>query len=206
MFKRSFISVLSAVSVLALAGCAASGSTSEPQDEAATPFVPESTSTVSGSGTTPSSSALAKPSPTQQTSSPTPAPRSGADADVKFVRAVQSADGTWTFYVTVEHPDTGWDDYADGWDVLTQQGDVIKPDPDSPFTRLLLHPHVDEQPFTRSQRGIAIPEGVDKVIVRAHDIVDGFGGQEVLVDLNELTGARISKLNSINKVGIDYAA
>lgn len=187
MFIRSFITALSTVSVMILAGCAASGSISDAQGES-TQFVPESTPTISDSGTTSSNSALEKPSPTQQASSPSPTPRSGADADVKFVRAVQSADGTWTFYVTVEHPDTGWDDYADGWDVLTPQGEVINPDPDSPFTRLLLHPHVEEQPFTRSQRGITLPEGVDKVIVRAHDIVDGFGGQEVLVDLNERTG------------------
>lgn len=188
MIKRDVISALSAVSVLLLAGCAASGSTSNAQGDAATRFVPESTSTNSVSGTTSSNSALEKPNSTQQTSSPTSAPMSDADADVKFVRAVQSADGTWTFYVTVEHPDTGWDDYADGWDVLTSQGEVIKPDPDSPFTRLLLHPHVEEQPFTRSQHGISIPESVEKVIVRAHDIVDGFGGQEVLVDFNKSAG------------------
>lgn len=188
MFKRCFISALSAVSFLVLASCTAGGSTRDAQDETSTPILPESTSTMSGSGTASSNSAFAKPSSTQQTSSPTPAPVNGADADVKYVRAVHSTDGTWTFYVTVEHPDTGWDDYADGWDVLTPQGQVLKPDPDSPFTRLLLHPHVGQQPFTRSQSGIAIPEGVNQVIVRAHDIVDGFGGQEVMVDLNERTG------------------
>jgi hypothetical protein len=81
------------------------------------------------------------------------------NADVTFVRASQQADGTWTFSVTVSHPDTGWEDYADGWDVVLPDGSIVKPDPDSPFTRLLTHPHVDEQPFTRSQSGIAIPEG-----------------------------------------------
>ena len=34
------------------------------------------------------------------------------NADVLFVRTVQAADGTWTFHVTVEHPDAGWEDYA----------------------------------------------------------------------------------------------
>lgn len=121
---------------------------------------------------------------------PTATPHSGraANADVLHVRAVQAADGSWTFHVTVEHPDTGWDDYADGWDVLTPDGTVIKPDPDSPFTRLLLHPHVNEQPFTRSQSGIVVPEGVTEVRVRAHDLVDGYGGHEVLVDLTVPSG------------------
>jgi hypothetical protein len=95
---------------------------------------------------------------------------------------------TWTFHVTVQHPDTGWADYADGWDVLIPDGTVLKPDPESPFTRLLLHPHVDEQPFTRSQSGIVIPPGITQVRVRAHDLVDGFGGREVVVDLTSSSG------------------
>jgi hypothetical protein len=113
---------------------------------------------------------------------------SAANADVEFVRAKEAADGTWTFEVTVRHPDTGWEDYADGWDVVTLQGVVLKRRPDDPFTRLLLHPHESEQPFTRNQAGLAIPEGVTQVIVRAHDIVDGFGGQEVTVDLAASSG------------------
>lgn len=110
------------------------------------------------------------------------------DADVTFVRAVEQSNNTWTFYVTVAHPDTGWDDYADGWDVVTPDGTVIKPNPADPFTRLLLHPHVEEQPFTRSQSGIVVPDGMTQVSVRAHDIVDGFGGVEVLVDLTQSVG------------------
>ena len=120
-------------------------------------------------------------------STTTPAAGS-ADADVLFVRAEQTAEGVWTFRVTVEHPDQGWEDYADGWDVVLPDGTVVKPDPDSPFTRLLLHPHENEQPFTRSQSGIEIPEGLKEVRVRAHDIVDGFGGKEVVVDLTRETG------------------
>jgi len=111
-----------------------------------------------------------------------------ADADVTFVRTIQATDGSWTFHVTVSHPDTGWEDYADGWDVITLEGEVLSPDASSGFTRLLLHPHVGEQPFTRSQSNIIIPEGVTQVIVRAHDIVDGWGGQEITVDLTMTSG------------------
>jgi hypothetical protein len=124
---------------------------------------------------------------------PSPTPTSGGgnatgNADVTHVRAVQAADGTWTFHVTVSHPDTGWEDYADGWDVVTPDGTALKPDPESPFTRLLLHPHVEEQPFTRSQSGIVTPEDVTQVRVRAHDLVDGYGGREVTVDLTASSG------------------
>ena len=133
---------------------------------------------------TPTVTPLAEP-----TSTPPPPSGQAANADVTYVRAVQTDAATWTFHVTVEHPDTGWEDYADGWDVLTPDGTVLKPDPEEPFTRLLLHPHVGEQPFTRSQSGIVIPEGVTQVRVRAHDLVDGYGGREVIVDLTVESGA-----------------
>ncbi len=110
------------------------------------------------------------------------------NADVEFVRAVHLASGGWTFHVTVRHPDTGWEDYADGWDVVDPEGNVLKTSPDDPFTRLLLHPHENEQPFTRSQSGILIPEGVNLVSVRAHDLVDGYGGHVVVVDLTVESG------------------
>jgi hypothetical protein len=115
-------------------------------------------------------------------------PMSAANADVTYVRAVQTGDGVWTFHVTVEHPDTGWEDYADGWDVVLPDGSVVLPNPDDPFTRLLLHPHETEQPFTRSQSRIAISPEITEVTVRAHDLVDGFGGQEVVVDLTAVSG------------------
>lgn len=112
-----------------------------------------------------------------------------ANADVEFVEAVETAPNVWTFSVTVAHPDTGWDDYADGWDVVLPNGDVVLPDADSPFTRLLLHPHENEQPFTRSQSGIMLPGDVTTVTVRAHDLVAGFGGQEVTIDLSTAAAA-----------------
>ncbi len=102
-------------------------------------------------------------------------------ADVLYVRARLQPDGTWTFEVTVQHEDTGWEHYADRWEVLTPEGEVLA-------TRVLAHPHVDEQPFTRSQSGITIPEGVTQVRVRAHDLVDGYGGREVVVDLTTAQG------------------
>jgi hypothetical protein len=116
-----------------------------------------------------------------QTSRPQP------DADVTFVQAIYSGE-SWTFNVTVSHPDTGWEDYADGWNVVTPDGTVLKRNPNDPFTRELLHPHQNEQPFTRSQSGLILNEGITQVIVRAHDLVDGFGGAEILVDLEQGSG------------------
>lgn len=108
---------------------------------------------------------------------------SAGEADVVDVRATREAAGTWHFGVTVRHADEGWNHYADAWEVRTADGKLLA-------TRTLLHPHETEQPFTRSQSGIAIPDGVTQVTVRAHDLVDGWGGREVVVDLTTEQGDR----------------
>ena len=117
------------------------------------------------------------------------------NADVEFVKATQQTDGKWRFDVTVRHPDTGWDDYADGWDVVLPDGTVLKVN-DDPFTRLLVHPHETEQPFTRSQSGLVMPVDVTSVTVRAHDLVDGWGGQEVSVDLTQDAGLNFEVIHN----------
>ena len=98
------------------------------------------------------------------------------EADVVDAVATQEAAGTWRFEVTVAHADEGWDHYADQWEVLAPDGTVLG-------TRVLLHPHVEEQPFTRSLSGVAIPDSVTTVTVRARDSVHGYGGATVTVEL-----------------------
>ncbi|MCB1833621.1 MAG: hypothetical protein KDH19_09315 [Geminicoccaceae bacterium] len=89
------------------------------------------------------------------------------EASVEAVSAVRNGDG-WRFDVTVRHADAGWDHYADKWQVVAPDGTVLG-------ERILLHPHDDEQPFTRSQDGIVLPGDIDHVLVRAHDSVHGWG-------------------------------
>ena len=71
------------------------------------------------------------------------------------------------FDVTLSHPDTGWDHYADGWEVLDADGNSLG-------LRVLVHPHVAEQPFTRSLSGVSVPAGASVVYVRARCNVDGW--------------------------------
>jgi hypothetical protein len=99
------------------------------------------------------------------------------EADVIGVKASAGKDGTWSFSVTVKHDDAGWDHYSDRWEVLGPEREILG-------TRVLYHPHVGEQPFTRSLGGVEIPEGITKIIVRARDSVHGYGGEEVEVELN----------------------
>jgi hypothetical protein len=81
----------------------------------------------------------------------------------------------WSFSVTLKHPDTGWEHYADAWDIFLPDGTLLKANPEDKHTRVLWHPHVNEQPFTRGQRGIKIPAEATEVLVRGHDNVHGYG-------------------------------
>jgi hypothetical protein len=99
-------------------------------------------------------------------------------AQVVYVKATEVSPGVWRFDVTVRHNDQGWDHYADAWQVVDPQSGKILGE------RILAHPHDNEQPFTRSQSGIAVPEGLDRVQVRSKCNVHGFGGREILVDLS----------------------
>ena len=99
-----------------------------------------------------------------------------ADApQVVDVKATKSGD-TWRFDVSILHPDTGWDHYADGWEVIDAEGNQLG-------LRPLAHPHENEQPFTRSQGGIAIPEGTTEVYIRTRDNVDGWFEERTPVSL-----------------------
>lgn len=84
------------------------------------------------------------------------------------VKTTLQQDGRYGFSVTLKHADEGWDHYADRWQVLGPDGTVLA-------TRVLVHPHVDEQPFTRSLSAVAIPAGLTTVSVRAHDKLHGDG-------------------------------
>lgn len=98
-----------------------------------------------------------------------------SDVDIVNVQASGSGN-TWRFDVTLRHADSGWDHYADGWEVLA-------PDGTSLGMRVLAHPHVNEQPFTRSLGGVVIPEGVTEVTIRARDNVDGWTEESFRFDL-----------------------
>ncbi len=97
-------------------------------------------------------------------------------ADVVDVKVTRQGAGTYSFDVTIRSDETGWDKYADKWDVVSPDGKVLG-------TRVLAHPHVDEQPFTRSLEGVAVPDSIKKIVIRAHDKVEGYGGKEMAVEL-----------------------
>ena len=88
--------------------------------------------------------------------------------------AVERSGDRFVVTATIRSADTGWDRYADAWEVRTTDGDVLG-------TRVLAHPHVDEQPFTRSLTDVEIPATVTTVEIAARDSVVGFCGTTVAV-------------------------
>ena len=81
-----------------------------------------------------------------------------ADApEIEAAKAVENS-GRWQFSVTLRHPDSGWEHYADAWQVLAPDGQILG-------IRRLVHPHVTEQPFTSSLSGVIIPDGVSHVFI-----------------------------------------
>ena len=98
------------------------------------------------------------------------------EADVIKVETKKLNNNSYQFNVTVFHKDTGWKHYANKWDIIGKDGTVLG-------TRILHHPHENEQPFTRSLSNVAIPADVKTVIVRAHDSVHKYGGKVITVEL-----------------------
>ena len=206
--KRAFsisLILICTAAVLGLAACSGKGSAGGDYTAPATPkAVAASHAEVIAYAAAPtvveyeSTKSATSPAAEQPTESISSGAETSGDADVLYVAARQQSADTWQFSVTIEHADLGWDDYADGWDVVFPDGTVAKPDDNSSFTRLLLHPHIDEQPFTRSQSGIKVPAGVNTIVVRAHDLVDGFGGREVQVNLTVAKGVdfEVNRLDS----------
>ena len=94
---------------------------------------------------------------------------------VVAAEATRQGDG-WAISVTLTHPDTGWDHYASGWEILSPDGERLG-------FRELAHPHVEEQPFTRSLHGVAIPEGLSHVLVRPRCTLDGWVASATRLDL-----------------------
>ena len=97
------------------------------------------------------------------------------EADVIAVDVKHEGNNKYTFSITVLHEDQGWDHFANKWDVFTPDGTVLA-------TRILLHPHVNEQPFTRSLSFIKIPKNIQKVIIRAHCSIHEYGGKTITMD------------------------
>ena len=93
----------------------------------------------------------------------------GGEADIVAVEVERAGNQKYSFNVTVSHADQGWDHYANRWEIIAPDGEILA-------KRVLAHPHTNEQPFTRSLSGVKIPVDIHQITFRAHDSVHAYGG------------------------------
>lgn len=92
-------------------------------------------------------------------------------ADVLSVK-VSGDPGSYQFAVEISSPDSGCERYADWWEVIASDEGLS-------YRRILLHSHVNEQPFTRTGGPVQVlPDMV--VYIRAHMNDSGYGGQAMV--------------------------
>lgn len=105
---------------------------------------------------------------------------SGSTADADFPDVIEAklsdTGDTYSLEVTMSSEYDTPERYADGWRVLDSEGQVLG-------TMALDHDHASEQPFTRSQSDLKIPDGVKTVTIEGHDLENGYGGATVDVDV-----------------------
>jgi hypothetical protein len=100
-----------------------------------------------------------------------------AASEVEILNAYFRQTGKqWSVQVTLKHDDTGWEHYADKWRVVDREGNVLG-------ERVLYHPHVNEQPFTRGLSTVKVPEHIKSVFIEAHDKLHGWTSRRLRVDL-----------------------
>ena len=97
------------------------------------------------------------------------------EVDVVDVSVDALGENRFRINVALLHEDTGWEHYANAWTVFDEAGNVLG-------TRELLHPHVNEQPFTRSLT-LEIPATVKTITIRGFDSVHEDGGKEMTIKL-----------------------
>lgn len=96
--------------------------------------------------------------------------------DVLKVELTRTSGDSFTAAVTISSPYDTPEQYADGWRVLDEDGNSLG-------EHTLGHDHASEQPFTRTQSSLKIPEDVRKVTVEGRDQKNGFGGKTVTVEV-----------------------
>lgn len=80
-------------------------------------------------------------------------------ADIVSVQ-VNGKPGAYRFIVSIKSPDTGCQQYADWWEIVSEDGELL-------YRQLLAHSHVNEQPFGVAGGPVSI-QADTAVWVRAH--------------------------------------
>ena len=101
-----------------------------------------------------------------EVSNPETVTNTGEKAAITAVE-VSGNEASYTFNVTIKSPDTGCQQYADWWEIVSTEGELI-------YRRILAHSHVTEQPFARTGGPVMIKK-TDEIYIRAHMNTSGYG-------------------------------
>ena len=126
-----------------------------PESAAVTDPTPEEKTT----STMTEATAAIEPTAEEETMPTTPSITSQETPSADIISLDVSGDpGAYRFSVGVRSPDLGCEQFADWWEVIDEQGDLI-------YRRILLHSHAGEQPFVRS--GGPVPIAPEDVVLYA---------------------------------------
>lgn len=165
--------------VLLLAACAGSGDHITDGPAATASTAPESAARQPGT----SEPGAGQPGADQPGAGASAGPEQAGDdsADQRFPEVIdaqltRAADGTWTLAATISSPYDTPEQYADAFRALGPDGAELG-------VRALAHDHAGEQPFTRSLTGLEIAGGISRIEVQGRDLLNGWGGTTVWVDV-----------------------
>ena len=107
------------------------------------------------------------------------------DINILAAAIIHQSHGEYLVNVKLEHHDTGWQHYADEWRLVDNKGNILG-------SRVLHHPHVHEQPFTRSLSNVKLNNELQAVFIEAHDKVHGWTKSRLMIDLTKMQNGRIT--------------
>jgi hypothetical protein len=99
---------------------------------------------------------------------------------VESASIVQEGAG-WTVRALIRHPDSGWDHYASGWQILAPDRTVLA-------LAEITHPHPDGEPIREELTGLQLPEGVDHLLIRVRCTLDGWSARFYRLDIGTQVG------------------
>ncbi|MGI9419445.1 MAG: hypothetical protein ACR2RA_16585 [Geminicoccaceae bacterium] len=97
-------------------------------------------------------------------------------ADVQIKRDNPDQPGIYHIRVTIEHEDTGWDDYVESWEISEPGGKVLG-------VRPFFEPELERASTVSALAGVVIPEDVKTVTIRARTYPKGLEGDPVEIQI-----------------------
>ena len=90
-------------------------------------------------------------------------------ADVQIKRDNPDQSGIYHFLVTIEHEDTGWDDYVESWEIYAPDGKVLG-------VRPFFEPELEHAKTVSALAGVVIGDDVKSVTIRTRTHPSGLEG------------------------------